>query len=362
MHTTRGLNLKPQSLIFLTLLNILPTLAGRLEKSQLDLVEIMALSRKFYFLIFLLFGTLFVNIVAAKDRVHFLIPGGAGGGWDITARTVGESLSRSGLIEIASYENLSGGGGGRAIAYLIETAPRQTNTLMVNSSSFILRSLLKKFSHNFRDLTPIASVIADYGAFVVRIDSPYATWHDIVEDYRRDHRQVNIAGGSSRGSTDHVVAALAFSKSGLNIRGLKYIPYNAGGQAMVGLLSGESQILSTGLSEAVVLAKQGEVRIVAITAPERLSSFPDVPTLTEHGVDAVFANWRGFFAPPDISGNDIKAYEDLIEQLLETESWQKKRLTRGWSHLHLSGKNFYTFLAEQEIELTYLLNELGLQK
>ena len=121
-------------------------------------------------------GLVTASVAIPQDRIHFLIPGGAGGGWDMTARAVGESLSRSGIIEVASYENLSGGGGGRAIAHLIETAPRQTNTLMVNSSSFILRSLLKKFPHSYRDLTPIASVIADYGAFVVRIDSPYVVW------------------------------------------------------------------------------------------------------------------------------------------------------------------------------------------
>ena len=83
-------------------------------------------------------GLVTASVAIPQDRIHFLIPGGAGGGWDMTARAVGESLSRSGIIEIASYENLSGGGGGRAIAHLIETAPRQTNTLMVNSSSFIL--------------------------------------------------------------------------------------------------------------------------------------------------------------------------------------------------------------------------------
>lgn len=295
-----------------------------------------------------------------KDRVHFLIPGGAGGGWDMTARAVGESLSRSGIIETASYENLSGGGGSRAIAHLIETAPRQTNTLMVNSSSFLLRSLLNKFPHSYRDLTPIASVIADYGAFVVRIDSPYVVWQDVIDDYRKDYRRVNIAGGSSRGSTDHVVAALAFSKSKLDISRLKYIPYNAGGQAMVGLLSGECQLLSTGLSEAVALAKQGEVRILAITAPKRLPLFPNVPTLKEQNVDAVFANWRGFFAPPGISQQNVGDYGQLIQELLDLESWQQLRADRGWSHLYFSGTNFEDFLSNQEVELSMLLDELGL--
>ena len=65
--------------------------------------------------------------VAAEDvdKIHFLIPGGAGGGWDGTARGTGEALTKSGLVGSATYENMSGGGGGKAIAHLIETADKQ---------------------------------------------------------------------------------------------------------------------------------------------------------------------------------------------------------------------------------------------
>ncbi len=307
-----------------------------------------------------LLALILCGVAHAQDRIHFLIPGGAGGGWDMTARAVGESLSRSGLVDVASYENLSGGGGSRAIAHLIETAPRQSNTLMVSSTSIILRSLRGNFPHSYRDLTPIASVIADYGAFVVRVDSPYLSWQDVIDDYRKDYRRVNIAGGSSRGSTDHVVAALAFAKSGLDVRRLKYIPYNAGGHAMVGLLSGETQLLSTGLSEGAALAEQGEVRILAITAPERLPQFPEVPTLVEQGVPAIFANWRGFLAAPGLDPQRGKNYELLLAELLATEAWPELRDSRGWSHLHLSGDDFERFLAEQEHELSILLADLGL--
>jgi putative tricarboxylic transport membrane protein len=203
-------------------------------------------------------------------------------------------------------------------------------------------------------------VIADYGAFVVRVDSPYLSWQDVIDDYRRDYRRVNIAGGSSRGSTDHVVAALAFAKSGLDVRRLKYIPYNAGGHAMVGLLSGETQLLSTGLSEGAALAEQGEVRILAITAPERLPLFPEVPTLVEQGVPAIFANWRGFLAAPGLEPQLAQDYELLLEKLLATEAWPELRDSRGWSHLHVSGDDFENFLAEQERELSILLADLGL--
>ncbi len=63
-------------------------------------------------------------------KTHFLIPAGPGGGWDGTARGVGEALVKSNLVLNVTFENLSGGGGGRAIAKLIETADRQQNTLL----------------------------------------------------------------------------------------------------------------------------------------------------------------------------------------------------------------------------------------
>ncbi|KAB7885029.1 tripartite tricarboxylate transporter substrate binding protein, partial [Poseidonibacter ostreae] len=68
------------------------------------------------------------SVAASVDKVHFLIPGGAGGGWDGTARGVGEALKKSNLVQETSFENMSGGGGGKAIAYIIETAKKQQNT------------------------------------------------------------------------------------------------------------------------------------------------------------------------------------------------------------------------------------------
>ena len=73
------------------------------------------------------------------NKIHFLIPGGAGGGWDGTARGTGEALTKSGLIESATFENMSGGGGGKAIGYLIENSKSNHGTLMVNSTPIVIR-------------------------------------------------------------------------------------------------------------------------------------------------------------------------------------------------------------------------------
>ena len=72
-------------------------------------------------------------------KIHFLIPGGAGGGWDGTARGTGEALTKAGLIDSATFENMSGGGGGKAIGYLIENSKSNHGTLMVNSTPIVIR-------------------------------------------------------------------------------------------------------------------------------------------------------------------------------------------------------------------------------
>ena len=87
-------------------------------------------------------ATLLVGTAQAApqiDSIHFLIPGGAGGGWDGTARGTGEALMAAGLVGSASYENMSGGGGGKAIGYLIENAESNYGTLMVNSTPIVIR-------------------------------------------------------------------------------------------------------------------------------------------------------------------------------------------------------------------------------
>jgi len=311
---------------------------------------------------FILMVGISMSSAIASERVHMLIPGGAGGGWDATARGVGEALARSGLIDAASYENVSGGGGSKAIAYLIETANRQHNTLMVSSSPIVLNHLKGIFPQSYKDLTPVSTVITDYGAFVVKVNSPFKNWQQVVESYQADPRNVKVAGGSVRGSMDHLVAALAFNKSGVDAKQMRYVPYNNGAKAMVGLLSGETQILSTGLSEAIGLADQGEVRILATTARERVDYAPNIPTLVEQNVDAAFTNWRGFFAAPGVPKERIEHFQSLIAEMYKTKEWESIRNSRGWANLFVAGPDFIDFLADQERELGRLMIELEMKK
>lgn len=308
------------------------------------------------------FGMSFTAIAGGHqvvDSIHFLIPGGAGGGWDGTARGTGEALTKSGLLGNASYENMSGGGGGKAIGYLIENADSNHGTLMVNSTPIVIRSLTGVFPHNFRDLTLVSGTIGDYAALVVNSDSDIKSMSDLVSAYNSNPSSVAIGGGSVPGGMDHLVAAMVMQAAGADPTEVKYIPYDAGGKAMAALLSGEIKALSTGFSEAVAMAKAGEANIIGVTSDKRVDAFSDAKTMKEQGIDTYFVNWRGFFAAPGLPDSKLDAYQTAISKMYETPEWEEVRARNGWENIHNSGDDFMTFLEGQEKEIESLMKKLG---
>lgn len=306
-----------------------------------------------------MFGTAAMSADQVVDSIHFLIPGGAGGGWDGTARGTGEALMASGLAGSASYENMSGGGGGKAIAYLIENADSSHGTLMVNSTPIVIRSLTGVFPQSFRDLTMVAGTIGDYAAVVVGKDSPLNSMEDLMTAFNADSNKVAVGGGSVPGGMDHIVAAMVMEAAGADATKVKYIPYDAGGKAMAALLSGEIAALSTGFSEAVALEAAGEVKIIGVTSDDRVPASPDAKTMKEQGIDMNFVNWRGFFGAPGLPEEKVAAYQKAIAAMYDTPEWEKVRAANGWVNIHNSGADFTAFLESQEKVIGDLMKKLG---
>ena len=298
----------------------------------------------------------------AIDKIHFVIGGGAGGGWDGTARGTGEALTKAGMLKSASFENMSGGGGGKALAFMINTKP--ANTVLVQSTPLVLRSITRHKGYvsgsgtlSYKDVVPIAGVIGDYGAIAVAKNSPYKNFKDVVDAYKKNPSSIKMAGGSVRGSMDHLIGALAFQAAGANPNDVAYIPYDAGGKALAGLLSGETQIISTGLGE--LMGARDQVRIIGITAPSRIADAPNAPTLKEQGYDVQFVNWRGFFGPPNMSNKDKKALSTMLGKVMKTPEWEAVRKRNAWVNIYNSDKDFVKFLDAQTVEMTALMKKLG---
>jgi putative tricarboxylic transport membrane protein len=299
------------------------------------------------------------NAALAAERLHLLIPAGPGGGLDSTARAIGNALQSGEIRAPVSYENMTGGGGGRALGHFVETAERQQQTLLINSTPLIVRSLQGLFPHSYRDVVPVAGLVAEYNAFVVHADSDLMSWPQLLGQLKAEPSSVATGGGSVRGSLDHVVLAQALDATGLNPRAIRYLPYDGGGKAMLALLGGEIDVLSTGIGETLSYVASGDVRVLAITADSRVAQLPDVPTLTELGTPVVFANWRGLFAPPGTSSETSATLITEITAALQRPEWQDALQRYAWTQLDVTGADFAAYLESQEAQLKAILRKLG---
>jgi len=186
-----------------------------------------------------------------------------------------------------------------------------------------------------------------------------ATMDEALASYREAPLDFAIGGGSVPGGMDHLVAGIVMQAAGEDPTAFNYIGYDAGGEAMAGLLSGEIDALSTGFSEAVALAEQGEVRILGVTAPERVAAYDAAPTFAEQGIDAQFVNWRGFFAAPGMPEETVSAYQNLLATMMDTPEWEAVRARMGLVNIFRPGDEFEAFLEAQETQIGDLMRDLG---
>jgi putative tricarboxylic transport membrane protein len=294
------------------------------------------------------------------DRVNFLVGFGVGGGFDQTARGTQEALQKSGLIANATVENRTGGGGSVAIAHLIETAARQQNTLMVNGTSIVVRSLAGEFRQTFRDVQVVNTITAEIFGILVAPNAPWRAVDDLTGALRGNARAARFGGGSPRGGIDHLAAAKYVKEAGVDPRAIQYIAYDGGGRAMAGLLGGEVTVLVMPFTEALTQVRGGQVRLLAIMSSERARDVPDVPTLEERGVrNAAMYNVRAFFMAPGTPQARIDAYADVIERLIRTPAWEEVRARNAWNMFFRRGAQAQAFFEGHERDIRALLVELG---
>ena len=296
------------------------------------------------------------------DRLHLLIPAGPGGGLDSTARAVGESLMKLDAEKNVSYENRTGGGGGKAMSYFVNSKSDFSNTLLVNSTPLLIRSIQGVFKQTYADVVPIASLIADPAVIAVKENAKYSDWNSVITELQNTNKRILVGGGSVKGSLDHIALSLLLKESEVSFRKARYIPYDGGGKALIGLLSSEVEVLVSGLGETINQHRSKSVRILGVSSEKRIKELPEVPTFKELGLNVVFSNWRGVFASKSSTGQEIDTQEALIRQLVNSKEWQAQLSLYGWEPFYLEGRQFKEFLEAQEKTLRNTLIELGLVK
>lgn len=293
-----------------------------------------------------------------------IAPANPGGGWDFTCRQVGKSLQDLGLIDSTmQVVNMAGGGGGVAFAEVVNKRAGDDNLIIAASSATATRLAQGAFPGNTMDQVRwLASVGADYGVIAVAASSDVTTLPELLDQIKADPTTVSIAGGSAVGGWDHLKVLIAADAYGIDdVRSVKYIAFDGGGEAVTQLLAGSVQAFTGDISEAKGFVDSGDIRVIAVLAPERLpGEFADLPTAREQGVDAVGANWRGFYAPGGMSDEAYEGWVAKIAELYASDEWKETMTNNGLAPLDLQGAEFEAFVAESVQRIQDISREIGI--
>jgi putative tricarboxylic transport membrane protein len=296
--------------------------------------------------------------------LEFIAPAGAGGGWDVTIRTVAKTLQDTKLVKVPMpVTNKPGGGGGVALSYLGEKKGSDS-IITVYSPPLLLINLNGSTPLGYKDTTPIAKLIADYGVFVVSKNSKYKSIKDVMEALKKDPKSVKIAGTSAAGSLDHLQFLSMAKTAGVQkLKEIDFISFQDG-SAPAQLLGGHVDLLSTGLADVKALIDSGDLVGLATTADKRIGEgkFAQIKTCKEEGINATFVNWRGLFGAPGMPDYAVKFWRETLKKMSDSEEWKKAAKSNGWDITYSDGDEFNKFLETTNVEYTKLLQEIGMLK
>lgn len=293
-------------------------------------------------------------------------PSGAGGGWDLTARSIAKTMNGTKLIEEPiTVENKPGGGGA---VFMAEYATKEVDNdymMMVKSPPILINNNKAEGNspYGYKDTTPLAQLTRDYGAIVVQADSEFQTLEELLEAIKADPTAITLAGGSAPGSMDHLVGILPAFEYGIDPKSVKYVSYDGGGEAVAALLGNNADVIATDASTISEYVKSGDVRVLAVSSPEPLEGdLSEVPTFKDAGIDAEFTIWRGIFGPKNMSDGAKTYWSEKLEEMSNTDEWKKELEQNGWQSEYKNAADFEEYLKTQEQVIVELLTALDMQK
>lgn len=292
-----------------------------------------------------------------------IAPANAGGGWDLTCRTVGRVLRELSLSPgLVRTSNVPGAGGGVAFARTVARRSDDPDVLVAASPATVLRLAQRQFgSLTENDVRWVGAVGAEYGVLAVAADAPWQTLDDLLAEWRRDPTSLVVSGGSAVAGQDHMKVLLLAHRAGIDPKRIRYVPFDGGGEAMTALLGGFVQVFSGEGSEVEGQVEAGRLRVLVTLSPQRLEGpLAGVPTAAESGVPVTWVTWRGFYVPPNITEEEYRTWVDVLDQVGRSEAWAEARRTNRLQPFFMVGDEFSDFVHAQVRDFREMSREIGL--
>jgi len=281
-----------------------------------------------------------------EKPVRIIVPYAPGGTTDYAARQIAQKLTEQ--TKQSFYVENKAGASGTIGTDLVAKAAPDGYTLLTNDTTYaMLPSLFAKLPWDHANgLVPVTTIAQTPVVLVVGINSPYKSLAELLAFAQKNPGKLNFGSGGP-GSSTHLSAEL-LKKEGKFF--MTHIPYKGAGEAMLGVVAGQVDVLVTASPTAIPQIKGGKLRALAITGDKRLPSLPDVPTFKEAGLRGyTVTNWFGLVAPKGTPPEVVGKLQAEVKKALADPALRERLTQQGAQPGGISPADFASFIKQETL-------------
>ena len=292
--------------------------------------------------------------------VSVIVPWGAGGGTDATARIIASLLEKE-LKQPFNVVNRTGGSG--VVGHqAIASAPADGYTIGMITVEITMMHWVGLTPLTHMDYTPIGLVNADPAGVHVRVDSPYKSVKDLIAAIKANPGKMK-ASGTGQGGIWHLAIAGLLKDQGVDPNALPWVPSNGAAPGLQDMVAGGVEVVPCSVPEARSMIDAGKVRALAIMDPNPPALYPNVPTLKkELGTDWAIAAWRVIAAPKGIPADVHKTLVTALKKVYDSKEYKDFMASRGFGVVWADPEGTAKFMASSDASLGAALKAVGLAK
>lgn len=296
-------------------------------------------------------------------NLTLIAAGDPGGGLDLQARMVEETFQENGDLSPVrlGIENIGGGGGNPARSAVLNR-PNDGRTLVAESNRVFLNNLTGTTDMTVQDFTPVANLTTEYIIWAVPADSRWESAEQVLNAVQEDPTAVSFGVGTTPSDDQFNILRPAEEAGVEDTSALNIVVFEEGGDLTTNLVGGNVDVASTGFSEVADQVEDGELRVLAVSAPEDAEvpqSIQDVPTWESLGLDYNVDHWRGVFGPADMPEQALNWWVDTLREATNTQTWQdlldRYRLTGNFQ----PPEEFRQTIQQQRSEAQRVIEQTG---
>ena len=288
--------------------------------------------------------------------IRLVVPFNAGGATDISARTVGEALSKR-IGQPVVVDN-KGGAAGILGTDAVAKAPADGHTVLMAASSLgIAPSLYSKVNYDpVKSFAPISLVASVVHVLEVHPSVPVKSVGELITWLKANPGKANY-GSVGAGTSTHLESELFNTMAGVK---MVHVPYKGSAPALTDLVGGSLQVMFDAWASSGPFVKDGKTRLLAVTTAQRSRILPDVPTVAESGLPGYEAMpWLGLLAPAGTPDAVVRKFHDELIEVLKEQPVQEKFHSLGLDIIGNTPQEFAEFIKKDITKWAKVIQETG---